>query len=282
MLKRRIIIRGCWIVIVVMALLLANNHLEVFPVNVMPANCSKGDIRILSYNLNSRSEMINRHISDIGDLVLGIRPDFVFFTEYEGAADDALKERLESVYPFVYDEHRQLPYQSDIMFSKWSIDSVRTYPLKGHYYSLYRVQIHERADTIAVYCCHLSSNNLERNKGRLESYRVGCRLRLLESKAIADALKVEQYPAVVIGDFNDVNSSEAIQQLKESGLNEAWWSGGLGYGSTYSDGLLYLRIDHVLYNNNNMKLRRIDTVGDFNYSDHKALIADFSFMRKNE
>lgn len=280
MLDNRILIKGCWIVIVLMALFLfANIRFEVFPFNIMPVTRSKGDVRLLSYNVKSRSVLFNRHISDIGDLVLEIRPDFVFFTEYEGATNDALKDRLESVYPFVYDEHRQLPYQSDIMFSKWEIDTVRNYPLTGHYYSLYRVQIHKDKDTMAVYCCHLSSNNLELDKGRFASLNKGRDLRLKEAETIVEALNAERFPVVIIGDMNDVNSSEALRKLNDAGLNDAWWAGGFGYGSTFGDGLLYLRIDHAFYDNKYLELKSISTEGDYSYSDHKALVVSFKFIR---
>ena len=86
-------------------------------------------------------------------------------------------------------------------------------------------------------------------------------------------------PLIVMGDFNDVSGTYPINRLKEAGLKDAWWEAGKGYGTTFHEGWLKLRIDHILYDYEKIKLVGVKVM-DNNLSDHNALMATFRIKMK--
>ena len=82
-------------------------------------------------------------------------------------------------------------------------------------------------------------------------------------------------PIIVLGDMNDVGGSKTIRLIKSSGLKDAWWEGGFGYGATIHKPLPY-RIDHIFYSNE-LKLNRVKVVSSEGLSDHDAVFAEFSY-----
>ena len=118
--------------------------------------------------------------------------------------------------------------------------------------------------------CHLSSSNNHIKKG-FEN-------RAKEADAIYESIINEQYPVIVMGDLNDVPGSYAVERIKEAGLKDAWWMNGLGYGVTFREKWLRLRLDHILYQQNKLKLQYVKAI-DSELSDHNALVAGFTFNR---
>lgn len=214
-------------------------------------------------------------------MISGESPDFLYLTEYYEGADESLHNFLSQHFPYVDRKHSWGVNEGDAFYSKWEIDSVMRYNMLWHYSTVFRVQIHHKTDTLAIYCCHLSSNNQILEEGRWASMEEGRRLRCEEADVIVEALQNERHTAIVMGDMNDFSFAEPIKRIKSVGMSDAWWSGGTGYGSTYCDGMVRLRIDHVLYNKHQMKLRNISVVGDYEWSDHRAILAELSFANLN-
>ena len=79
-----------------------------------------------------------------------------------------------------------------------------------------------------------------------------------------------------MGDMNDFNHSAPMDSLKDVGMRNAWWEGGFGYGATYHEGWLRLRIDHIYYNDK-LSLKGVKVINT-DLSDHNILIADFSIV----
>ncbi len=254
---------------------LVSVNLTLIPIHFSSGRRCHVDIRVLSYNVNSQEARFKAVSKKLVGTILNQNPDFVFLTEYYGTASDILQNEIVEYYPFSNNEYRFWDENGDVFFSKWNIDSINRFSLSGHYSSIYRVQIHRDADTLAVYCCHLSSNNLALNKGRWASLNEGRRLRNEEVDIITDAIVREQYSTLVIGDLNDVSWSDDIKRIRSSGLSDGWAEKGTGYGSTYSEGWLKLRIDHVLYDKQRMELNDIRIVGNYLWSDHRAIVASF-------
>lgn len=260
------------------ALVAVNIHYEVMPVYLFSGSSSEHGIRVLLYNVHSEADGFGASAPKMAAIILEEKPDFVYLTEYYEGTDEKLQEALEQHYPYVNRKHRWGANDGDAFYSTWEIDSVYRFTLPGHFSAIFRVQIHKEKDMLAVYCCHLSSNNLKLEKGRWASMEEGRKLRCEEASVIVEALKNERYPTIVMGDMNDMSYAEPIKRIEKAGIRDAWWSGGKGYGSTYSDGKLWLRIDHVLYNKQQMKLRNISVVGDYDWSDHRALVAELSLL----
>lgn len=263
---------------VLVTLVSVNIHYEVIPVHYFSGSCKGRGIRILVYNVHSEVEGFWASAPMMAKMIMDEKPDFVYLTEYYEGTDETLQETMEQHYPYVNRKHRWGANDGDAFYSTWEIDSVYRFTLPGHFCAIFRVQIHKEKDMLAVYCCHLSSNNLKLEKGKWASMVTGRRLRCEEADVIVDALKNECYPAIVLGDMNDLSYAEPIKRIEKAGIRDAWWSGGKGYGSTYSDGKLWLRIDHMLYNKQQMKLRNISVVGDYDWSDHRALVAELSLV----
>ena len=88
------------------------------------------------------------------------------------------------------------------------------------------------------------------------------------------------------GDFNDLSGARCVRTIQNcrshnihpdhrDRLNDAWWRGGRGFGFTFVEQKLRLRLDHILYSKEfDLQAVRVDTVS---YSDHRPLIADFKF-----
>ena len=266
---------------VFLIVILTNVYCELLPIHLVCDDCSKS-YKVLVYNVHSLAGEFESHASEIAKAIVDERSGFVFLTEYYETVSDKILDSLKSHYPYVNTTHRWDNNDGDVFFSSWEIDSVCRYSISGSFCSIYRVQIHKFADTLALYCCHLSSNNLKLEEGRWASLQEGRRLRNMEADTLVAALQKERYPVIVMGDMNDVSFSPAVKKIRSAGLNDAWWDGGFGYGSTYHDGWLRLRIDHILYDNQRLKLKNVHVVGEKEWSDHRAVVAGFELKAKGD
>ena len=274
--KKRLVV----IAILLLLLIGANIYLKLIPIHFTFSKNEISDICLLTYNVHSEAEDFERYASDMAKGILAKSPDFIFLTEYERTASDTIRNRLSKYYPYMVEKFRKGAFEGDSFYSKWIVDSVMKLNYPWHYSSAYRVQIHKVTDTLAIYCCHLSSNNLKLEEGRWASFQEGRRLRNMEADTLVAALKKERYPAIVMGDMNDVSFSPAVKKIRSAGLNDAWWDGGLGYGSTFHNGWLRLRVDHILYNAHRLKLKHVDVIGDIDWSDHRAVVSGFEIKRE--
>lgn len=77
----------------------------------------------------------------------------------------------------------------------------------------------------------------------------------------------QDMPTLVVGDFNDINGSYAVERIKGDRLKDAWWTNGFGLGTTYDSWHLKLRLDHILYSKE-FEIQDIMVLNDFRHSDH--------------
>lgn len=141
-------------------------------------------------------------------------------------------------------------------------------------------------DSLYVLGCHLPGNNYE---GQIEiddtdslrrvktfwgRYRHAQEKRKASASFLKKTIRESSLPIIVMGDMNDFNYSAPMDSLRDVGMKNAWWEGGFGYGATYHEGWLRLRIDHIYYNEK-LKLKDVKVVKT-DLSDHNILIADFS------
>lgn len=127
-------------------------------------------------------------------------------------------------------------------------------------------------DTITIFGCHLSSSR--------KDIWGGYQNRKKEADANYKAYIREKRPIIVMGDLNDLSCTPPVKRIEEAGLKDAWWEGGCGYGATYHDGWLRLRVDHILYDDEGLELVGVKVI-DNDLSDHNALIARFKIKHKN-
>ena len=156
-----------------------------------------------------------------------------------------------------------------VFYSKHTIDSIVGIHAKGSNKKCSltnKIRVFIGKDTLTVVGCHLSSSN--------HHIRAGYENRAKEADAIYESIKDERYPLIVMGDMNDISGSYAVERIKDAGLEDAWWKGGCGYGATFCEGWLRLRLDHILFKKDKLDLKQVKVI-DSNLSDHYALVAVF-------
>ena len=210
--------------------------------------------------------------ADIAKEILDESPDLVFLCEfalYKNKVLDSLMTKSNN-----YTRYYQTGTMS-VFYSKYEIDSiVGIYPSgsSNHPSRNNKVHLIVGNDTLSIFGLHLYSSNHHIMRGYEK--------RREESDSIYKDLKEEQYPMIIMGDFNDVSGSYAVERIKAAGLEDAWWNGGCGYGSTFHDRWLRLRLDHILYQDSKLKLTNVKVI-DSDLSDHNALVAEFSIKQTN-
>ena len=147
-------------------------------------------------------------------------------------------------------------------------------------------KINVGTDSVYIVGCHLAGNNSE---GQIEiddtdslqkvktfwgRYRRAQEKRKGHAHLLKEIIWDSSLPMIVVGDMNDFQHSAPMDSLRDAGMKNAWWEGGFGYGTTYHEGLLRLRIDHIYYNDR-LKLESVKII-ETKLSDHNPLVAEFS------
>ena len=259
-------IRKEWILFCVMAFVLLVNYMtETFSVN-WRNNSDSSELKVLCYNVHSLDSSFGHNQLGIADRIIKENPDIVFLCEYYPSRSKKLDSILTKEYRRYYKTRT-----FGVFYSKYEMDSIaEVFPAwyKKSSSQSVRVHVFRGKDTLTIIGCHLSSSHHR----ILEGYK----RRKKEADTLYEHIRNDRYPVIVMGDLNDVPGSYTLYKIKKAGLFNAWWEGGCGYGVTFHDGLLRLRLDHILYPKDKLKLQNIKVL-DSNLSDHNALVANFSF-----
>ena len=232
-----------------------------------------GQIKVMTFNVNSPGTDFEKKKSEIIAQIESEDPDFLYLPEL-GTAGNDVHERLKEIYPYTNAPLHLRDDGVEPFYSKWPIDTIIGLSDPHAYHSIYRIQVSKETDTLAIYCCHLSSNLLDFSPNKLDALKKGYEERAKEADILYDALTHEKYPAIVMGDMNDISGSYTLRRIESAGLTDAWWKGGFGYGTTYHDHGLRLRLDHILYNEDRLQLTDVKVI-DTDASDHNALVGGF-------
>lgn len=230
-------------------------------------------IRVMTFNVNSPGIDFEKNKSKIIAQIKAEDPDFLFLPEL-GTAGNDVHERMKQIYPHINAPLHLRDDGVEPFYSKWPIDTIMGLSDPHAYHSIYRVQVSRDTDTLAIYCCHLSSNLLDYTTNKWDALQNGYEERAQEAEILYDALSHESYPSIVMGDMNDISGSYTLRRIEAAGLADAWWKGGFGYGTTYHDHGLRLRLDHILYEEDRLQLTNVKVI-DTDASDHNALVSGF-------
>ena len=274
-------------ILLLVVVFLANYYYHVFPLNFKSDNSEDGDLKVLSWNIAGSPPSMQSRIQSIANVILKEKSDIVFLAEDHYSCSGVLDSLLKSAYPYTTYSYYTGLYDCHYFYSR--------YPLGEHmriaYDSTsrsYIVQSSVNIDgrVVDLFGCHQSSNNYCQETGKrvdrldgiyslllyCKSISEASKVRAKESKKLVDSIKTER-PTIVMGDFNDISGSKALDILEDNGMFDAWTKGGLGYGATIHTPFPY-RIDHIYYNDH-IKLNSIKKIDAKGLSDHDALIGVF-------
>ena len=258
-----------WSCLAFLFCLVFNYLTELFAFNL----CTKGkdcqsDFSIMCYNVKCSDGLYKKNQIEIAKLIIKESPDVVFLCEFHRSKS----RELDSII-CQSGEYKQY-YRSKsncIFYSKFAIDSINgidTQTTNGVWAKNNLIHVFHPKGVVTIVGCHLSSSR--------KDLIGGFRNRVAEADSIYKVVCDEKGPIIVVGDFNDVSGSYTLSCIKDIGLSDAWWEGGFGYGTTFHNKWLRLRLDHILYPKDKLKLQSVKVINS-DLSDHNALIADFSF-----
>lgn len=242
------------------------------------------DFKVLTWNIHCSSKADSLTQKEIADLILKENADFIQLNEY--TLDSCLVvDSILSKHYLYKEEVNAKEITGDIFYSKRPLSESGKF--NADFPNAIYSKLYLDNDSVYILGCHLVGNNnegqieiddtdsLRRVKTFWEYYRNAQEKRKENAHFLKKAIIESTLPMIVMGDMNDFNHSAPMDSLKDAGMKNAWWEGGFGYGATYHEGWLRLRIDHICYNDK-LKLKGVKVV-ETDLSDHNILVADFEF-----
>jgi len=254
-----------------------NKRYEIFALNVL-GSCEISNLTVLTWNVHCADSASVGRQREIAELIIRQQSDFVLLNEYNQDKCSCLDSILKSHYPYTEEIHSRARC-GDIFYSKYELyNSGNVYvPGWGNYVNTIQSTICIGSDSIQIFGVHMASNNKEDSLGTkgsiIDCYRHAQESRCYEAHWIKETIKKYQLPSIVMGDFNDFSFSAPCDSLKVIGMKDSWWEGGFGYGTTFHDGWMRLRIDHI-FHSPDLKLCGVEII-DTDLSDHNPVVARF-------
>lgn len=244
----------------------------------------KCELKVMTWNVHcSRGADIIRQ-RNIAELILGEDVDCVLLNEYNQDSCSVMDSLLRSKFPFTeeYQSHQKC---GDIFYSKRSMaNSGHVFTPKGEKgIQTIKATITIGEDSVQIFGVHMASNHYHdgfidkeflNDTTSYDRYRNAQDDRCFQAHWTKEAVLESDYPVIVMGDMNDFSRSAPLDTLASCGLKNAWWEGGNGYGCTFHDGWMRLRIDHILHSDR-LQLKSIKVI-DTNLSDHNPIVAGFN------
>ncbi len=238
--------------------------------------------RVLTWNI-CRPKIINGiEQEEIARLIIAQNADFIQLNEFVLDSCLVIDSLLNKHYPYRNNANAKIK-AGDVFYSKTQL--LGSGKFREVHNCIYSKLVIEK-DSLFIIGCHLPGNNHE---GQIEIddadsirrvktfwgyYRNAREKRKEKAQFLKKTIQKSTLPMIVMGDMNDFDASAPMDSLEDAGMKNAWWEGGLGYGATYHEGWLRLRIDHIYYNDK-LSLKGVKVVKT-ELSDHNILIADFS------
>ena len=249
---------------------------NVVSVNFTTSIPQKDKIKILTFNTHIFNNQNDNGFEKIAKFIKECDADIVCLQEFGhyhryGTSKQEILKFFDSIYPY-----RHIWFKNQ---NKWGENGLATfsrYPIvkkkKIEYQSADNISIYSdiiiEGDTIRVINNHLESNKLNKedrqfaeklideNNNRQKivdaGLKIGSRLvtgaknRVQQAKAVRQTIDETNYPAIALGDFNDVPLSYTYSTIKKNMQDAYSQAGNWGYHWTYNKSIMFFPIDHIL------------------------------------
>ena len=197
-----------------------------------------------------------------------------------------LREAM-SKYPYtyydfkLYNNKRQF---GNVVFSRYPLINKQTIRFESKSNISSQCDVVIGKDTIRLIVNHLESFRLTKEDLNIDSLTsnswqesslnrkitTASRLRRTQVNALCKSIRQSPYPVIAVGDFNSLPISWVYWRMN-MGMHDCWAESSIGqYGSTYTRGLLRVRIDYIF---TSRKIKPISCeIGNVTYSDHYSVI----------
>ena len=247
----------------------------------------KYELKVMTWNVHCSNGADVERQKKIADLIIRVNADFVLLNEFNQDSCLVIDSLLKVKYPFTEEFHSHT-LSGDIFYSKRAMTN------SSHVYTpdwlvgiqTIKATIAIGCDSVQIFGVHFASNHYNENSGEnscdiemshsstYARYKKAQAARSLQAYRTRREVLNSMHPVIVMGDMNDFSFSAPLDTFSTCGLKNAWWEGGNGYGATFHDGLMRLRIDHILYSSK-LKLCGIKLI-ETDLSDHNPMVAEFS------
>lgn len=262
-----------------------------------------GQIKVMTYNIGvfrdykHKSRSVNEVKQSLADFIKEHNPDVICLQE-SGKWPDNRADEFSKMIGYKYYSFN--PNNGNSYFSKLPIENPKEYNngIIDRFIDIKKINI-DKENYFYLINCHFNSfgiNSQEieyindtknivkdsdiHGKSLISKLSKGFKLRTKTTGILLDNLPNNEIPFVICGDFNDTPLSYTYNQIRRSGLEDAFITSSKGIGKTYCGPLPLLRIDYFWYND---KIEAIDYKRiKQTTSDHYPLIMTFNVKKEVE
>ena len=268
--------------------LLLNYYAKVFAVGFSDSFNSDG-LKVLTFNINGSGVTDDNDIEELFNLIDSQDADVLFLAEDFEPTGEILNAHLTKVYQYSTYNQKSV-WKGHFFYSKYPLGKVEHINIESTRFSYcFHCNLAYGQDSISFFGCHLASNNYKLNEASIRpedingvsSFREYLKnIEMATEQRCEEVEGIMNHPSfnhrsIVLGDINDVCGSKPLNLLEGTGLKDAWWEKGFGYGATVSHPLLY-RIDHIMYREG-LRLKSVKIIDAKGLSDHDELMAVFEY-----
>lgn len=233
-------------------------------------------LRVMSFNTHLFKPIDEEETGDFVDeaikIIQDVNPDIISFQEFytQGKSEKNTLQKIKNAGEFtahyfdIASQNKADAY-GQVIFSKYPIIHAGT--ISEHNYGINRISyadILRGEDTLRVYNVHLRSFALQntdkkffqrlaqseivddRPKNLLRRLRKAFNSRSDQAASLRNHIQeTEEYPKIILGDFNDTPMSYAVNRISKN-MRNAFQEKGRGWGVTHFDLMPIFQIDYIL------------------------------------
>jgi vancomycin resistance protein VanJ len=230
-----------------------------------PMTASGPTVRLMSYNVRlDRADRVERVVQAIR----AEQPEALCLSEIFDWGAEVLSREFPGWY---WQQAREVA-----IFSKYPLENVVVHPMPGNPRKILEADLLIDGRRVKLVCVHyIAATLIDRRtrRPRFDTFRAEDPIRDNTTTLLLDIAARSPHPIVVAGDFNTPPRVGVYRMLQRQ-MTDAWATGGLGLGFTYSSSRPLLRIDYIWLKG--LEVARV-WVPQTQASDHFPLVADLTW-----